>query len=142
MTSMTPSQPTHPSTPTTHTKLNSTKSIDRIIKIDKTISGSVKKKKETKLEKDRKKEDIKMKNTLMCWLDRKPLEDNDSIDNCRVEKKVVKTVNNLVGKYEKLEAAAGLQNLHGRSKTTVRMENTSANTILEVNDAVNDGIRK
>ena len=64
------------------------------------------------------------------------------ICDSKAENKVVKKVNNLIGKFEKLEAAAELQNQNVQSKSTVRLEKNSAKNILEVDTAVKVGKSK
>ena len=101
------------------------------------------KKKESKLEKDRKKENMKLGGKLKCWLDKNPHEENNvGICESKAENKTVKKVNNLIGKFEKLEAAAELQNQNVQSKSTVRLEKNSAKNILEVDTALRVGKSK
>ena len=143
--SLNTNQPDHPQTPPNQAKLSDrTKTSSRNkLRLDRSKQGSVTKKNEREKKKEKERNiNLKLGEKLKTWLKMEDKEDKTVLEITKNKDKTEekKTVNNLIGMFEKQQKSV-LQKLNGQSEPTVRLSEVfTTNSNIQQESRYADGV--
>ena len=143
--SLNTNQPDHPQTPPSQAKLSDrTKTNSRNkLRLDRSKQGSVTKKNEREKKKEKERNiNLKLGEKLKTWLKMEDKEDKTVLEITKNKDKTEekKTVNNLIGMFEKQQKSV-LQKLNGQSEPTVRLSEVfTTNSNIQQESRYADGV--